>query len=111
MSMILQLIAVFVQSFCLAAILWCGWSMVCANRTSSDLNKVLAAIRYRPMTGPTVLLELQRVTFLEHYRARIFCRNPWNLYGPVVLDAIQNPRSEVIGIVPGEPSDTPPAVH
>lgn len=104
-------IAALIQLVCILAIGFSCWSLVCANKTSAQLNSVFAAIRFRPVSGPQVLDAMQKVSFFQHYWALMFFRDPWNLYDPMVLDAIKNPRTEMMELVPGEPSDAPPAVH
>lgn len=109
--MIVMVIATLMQFVCVLAIGFSCWSLVCANKTSAQLNRVLAAIRFRPMSGPQILNALHEVNFFQHYWALIFFRDPWKLYDPIVLDAVENPRTEVMELVRVEGLDTPPAVH
>lgn len=99
------------QSICLLFSGFFVWVIICTRKTYEDRVKVLECLRHRAMTWGHLMAELERVTFNRHMWAIVFFRDPWQLYDPIVLDAIKNPRTEVMELVRGESSDTPPAVH
>lgn len=103
--------AIIVQVLCTIIIALTLWGNLCSFRTAEDRMKALNAWRHRPMTWGALCEAYQKVTYSQHLRARLLFRDPWALYDPMVLDSIKNPRTEVIGVMPVEDSDHPPAVH
>lgn len=91
------------------------WAFICIHRTHQDVMKVLTQLWHRPMTHGAIMKAYDAVSFHKHLRARFFCRDPWKLYDPIVRDAIENPRTEVIGgVMMGERPDEaekPPTVN
>lgn len=110
--MMVRIVAMFVvQLACLLLSCFSVWVIICTRKTYEDRVKVLECLRHRVMTWGHLMAELERVTFNQHMWAVVFFRDPWNLYDPIVLDAIKHPRTEVMELVRGEPSDTPPTTH
>lgn len=103
--------AIGAQLFCTLPIIGCGWSMVCAQRTCAERIEAVSSWRFRPFTGPQIGSAVEAVSFFQHYWARMRFRDAWKLYDPIVLDAIKNPRVEIMGTAMSEPSDAPPAMH
>lgn len=107
--MTLILVNMGLQMVCLVMIPVAVWGMVCARRAGEERIKILECLRHRPMSWGIVLAAMEEVSFQQHMRAVMLFRDAWALYDPVVLDAIRNPRTEVIGgIAMGEP---PPTVN
>lgn len=108
----MRLIAAIVMDvISLAVIALSIWGMVCGRKTGEQRISVLECLRHRPVSAGVVLHALEDVTFERHMWALMLRRDPWALYDPIVRDAIQNPRTEVIQMMPEEMSDPPPAVH
>lgn len=87
------------------------WAMRCIYRTGDDRLRAINAVRFRPLSGPPILKAYEGVTFDQHMRARFLGRDPWALYDPMVLEAIQNPRSDIVEVIPGERMDVPPVIN
>jgi hypothetical protein len=81
------------------------WAIMNVHRTHADLLKVLSAIQLRPVSGGHILSALNAVPFKTHMRAYMLFRDPWKLYDPCVLDALEHPCVEMMGtpiIIRGE---------
>lgn len=88
-------ISIVIQMFCLVVIFLSVWVMICNAAAYRDINTFLTAIRYRPFSGPAILTAFQKVAYEKHMWARVFFRDPWRLYDPIVRAAIDNPVSEL----------------
>jgi len=73
-----------------------AWGNVCVSKTMLDRITVLSSIKGRPLSGPPVMIALEAVSFNRHLLARIFLRDQWKLFDPIVLDAVKNPRSDIL---------------
>lgn len=101
-----------VDSLLLTVIVPCTvFGNYCIYRTMNERMQAINAVRFRPFSGPPILKAYDAVTFNQHLLALVLVRNPWKLYDPIVLDAIKNPQTDVIGLVPGETPEPPPTVN
>lgn len=113
--MILQIIdlTAIVLSSCL--VVGAMWFFVCNQKTHANKIMVIELVRHRPMTAGALITAIRAVPYEKHLWALFFRRDPWKLYDPIVRDAIENPRTEVIGgIMMGERPDEaekPPTVN
>lgn len=111
MSTAMRLFSLGLQCLSLFAITTSIWLIICARKTAEQRIAVLECLRHRAITWGPLMRALEGVSFERHLRALMFRRDPWALYDPIVLDAIRNPRTEVLGMMTGEPPDGPPAIH
>lgn len=95
----------------LTLLLWVPWALTCIYRTHEERMSALMTWGHRPMSWAQLANAFQAVSFTQHFRARMLRRDPWKLYDPCVLDAIKNPRTEVMRMMMGEPPEQPPAMH
>lgn len=85
------------------------WAIICVHHTSSERQQIIYSWVHRALIWGNIAAAYNAVTFHRHFWTRCTFRDPWKLYDPIVLDAIKNPRTEVIGMgtLPPIVSDDP----
>lgn len=73
------------------------WAICCISITHQERLKIVTLSMWRPISGMAILDAEKTVSFYRHFFARFLFRDPWKLYDPIVMHAVDHPKSEIVG--------------
>lgn len=72
------------------------WVNVCVYRTHEDRIKLIMTWQHRPLSWPILIAAYEAVSYLQHFRARLWRRDPWALYAPIIRESLEHPVTEFV---------------